>query len=153
MPCEMWQGASGRRDTCRTHGKPCVHLHEGGLVYGFGSDMCHTHGMPHACHVEKKWLIDWLDIWTSSSVRGRAAEGRREKKERKERESQKEGRKEKKEEKREEEKRKERMMKRKEEGNRNQRHVGRRTERQRTWNYATKSRFPPTSVISCLGAT
>ena len=58
-------------------------------MYGFGSDMCHTHGMPHACHVEVKWLMDWLYIWTSSSVCGSAArrkgKGRRENKERKER--------------------------------------------------------------------
>ena len=26
-------------------------------MYGFVSDMCHTHGMPHACYVEVKWLI------------------------------------------------------------------------------------------------
>ena len=68
MPCDTWQRASGKRDTCKTHGKPCVHLHERGLVYGFGSDMCHTHGMPHACHVEVKCLMDWLYIWTSSSI-------------------------------------------------------------------------------------
>ena len=72
-----------------THGEPCVHLHERGLVYGFGSDMCHTHGIPNACHVEVKWLIYWLYIWTSSSVHGSAAKrkgkGRREKKERKKR--------------------------------------------------------------------
>ena len=73
MPCDMWQLASGWRDTCRTRGEPCVHLHVGGLVYGFGSDMCHTHGMLHACHVEVKWLMDWLYIWTSSSVHGSAA--------------------------------------------------------------------------------
>ena len=79
-------------------------------MYGFASDMCHTHGMPHACHVEVKWLMDWLYIWTSSSVpvefqfsswraSRRKGKGMSEKKERKERESHKEGRKENEEEK------------------------------------------------------
>ena len=85
MPCDTWQRASDRKDTCRTHGKPCVHLHERGLVYGFGSDMCHTHGMPHACHMEVKWLMDWLYIWTSSLVLVQFMEGIKKERERKER--------------------------------------------------------------------
>ena len=43
--CHVTRGRE--RVAGETHGKPCVHFHEGGLVYGFGSDMCHTHGMPH----------------------------------------------------------------------------------------------------------
>ena len=45
--------------------------------------------MACTCHVEVKWLMDWLYIWTSSSVHGSAARRkgkvRREKTERKER--------------------------------------------------------------------
>ena len=95
MPCDTWQRASGRRDTCRTHGEPCIHFHEGGLEYGFGSDMCHTHGMPHACHVEVKWLMDWLYIWTSSSVSWKCRKkGKRKRKGRKEKKEKEKGKKE-----------------------------------------------------------
>ena len=45
--------------------------------------------MACTCHVEVKWLKDWLYIWTSSSVHGsatrRKGKVKREKKERKER--------------------------------------------------------------------
>ena len=133
MPCDMWQRASGRRDTCRTHGKPCVHLHAGGLVYGFGSDMCHTHGMHMPCGGEMaQGLAIYMDIQFSS---WKCNKKERESKERKE------GK-----------KRKERK-KRKGKGNRNQHHTGSRTRRQRTQNCATRGRFPPTLVILHLGAT
>ena len=69
--------------------------------------------------------------------------------ERKEREKVKgkKGRKEKK------EKRKERRKKGNEEGKQNQCRLGSRTRQQRTWNYATRGRFPPTPVILRLGVT
>ena len=53
----------------------------------------------------------------------------------------------------EEEKRKEIRKKGKEEGNQNQHRIRSRTGRQRTRNCATRSSFPPTSVILRLGAT
>ena len=65
-------------------------------MYGFGSGMCHIHGMPHACHVEVKWLMDWLYIWTCSLVRG--SEARRKGKGKKEKEGRRRKEKEKKEE-------------------------------------------------------
>ena len=62
-------------------------------------------------------------------------------------------RKKRKEEKSEEEKRKETRKKGNEEGNWNQRRAGSRIGWQRTHNWATRGRFPPTSVILRLGAT
>ena len=55
--------------------------------------------------------------------------------------------------KRRKKKRKERRKKGNEEGNRNQRHPGSITGQQRTWNYASRGRFPSTPVILCLGVT
>ena len=122
MPCDTWQLASDRRDTSRTHGKSCVHLHEGGLVYGFGSGMCHTHGMHMPCGGEMAHgLAIYMDVQFSSwkcSKKEREIKERNEEKKRKERKKSKG----------EEEKRNERRKKGKEEGNRNQCRAGSITE-------------------------
>ena len=111
--------------------------------------------MPHACHVEVKWLMVWLYIWTSTSVLVQFVEERKREGKGKGRKGKEKGRKEKRnrgkkrEKKRIKEKKKE--EERKEEKKMKKCHAVSRLGRQRTQNSTTRGRFLLLRLIYAYG--
>ena len=125
---------------CVTHGMPCVNMHGSFEAYRRAS-----HGL----------LVEARE--SSRSVRGSCKEKRKGGKEkeverRREREERKGGREERKGERKEEKRRRKGRKRGKRKRKRKECCPVSRPGRQRTRNYTTRSRFPPTLVFFCLGA-